>query len=92
MSTLDCFLVGLANGVATQSYRTNTNAVCVVMEGEGETRVGEETVTWGPKDIFSLPHGQWISHTATSTGARLFQITDRELFRRIDLLRDEFRP
>jgi len=92
MSTLDCFLVGLAKGAATQAYRTNTNAVCVVMEGEGESRVGEDTVTWGPKDIFSLPHGQWISHKATSAGARLFQITDRELFRRLDFLRDEFRP
>lgn len=91
MATLDCYLLGLARGADTAPYRTNSNAVCVVMEGEGRTRIGDETVEWGPKDIFNLPHGQWISHRASRATVRLFQITDREIFQRLDLLREERR-
>lgn len=92
LSTIDCYVLGLAKGVETAAYRTNSNAVCVVVEGEGQSRIGDDIVSWGPKDIFSLPHGQWISHKASSAKTRLFQITDRELFRRLDFLRDEIRP
>jgi gentisate 1,2-dioxygenase len=91
MSTIDCYLLGLTGGQATRAYRTNSNCVCVVKEGEGSSQVGEETITWGPKDIFALPHGQWISHTASTKTARIFQITDRETLRRLDYLRDEVR-
>ncbi len=90
MATLDCYLLGLTKGMETAAYRTNSNCVCVVMEGEGQSRVGDDTITWGPKDIFALPHGQWISHKASAT-ARLFQITDRELLHRLDVLREDFR-
>jgi gentisate 1,2-dioxygenase len=92
LSTIDCYLLGLSRGAETEAYRTNSNAACVVVEGEGSSRIGDDTVEWGPKDIFTLPHGQWISHKASSAKASLFQITDRELFRRLDFLRDEKRP
>lgn len=91
LSTIDCYVLGLAKGAETEAYRTNSNAVCVVAEGEGQSRIGDDVVTWGPKDIFSLPHGQWISHKASTADAKLFQITDRELFRRLDFLWDETR-
>jgi gentisate 1,2-dioxygenase len=90
MATLDCHLLGLAKGQETAPYRTNSNCVCVVMEGDGESLVGEDKIAWGPKDVVSLPHNKWISHKAASH-ARLFQITDRELLRRLDILRDETR-
>jgi gentisate 1,2-dioxygenase len=89
MSTIDCYLLGLEKGRATAPYRTNSNAVCVVVEGEGATTLGEETIRWAENDVFTLPHGYWISHTAAAVGAKLFQITDREILRRLDLLRDE---
>jgi len=91
MSTIDCYLLGLAQSQATRPYRSNSNCVCVVMEGEGSTTVGEEKIAWGRKDIFALPHGQWVSHTASSPKARIFQITDREILRRLDYLREEYR-
>jgi gentisate 1,2-dioxygenase len=87
-ATIDCYLLGLTAGRETKPYKTNSNCVCVVKEGQGKTRVGDDVVTWGPKDVFSLPHGLWISHHA-SKDARLFQITDREILRRLDILRDE---
>ena len=61
------------------------------MEGEGSSQIGEDKIAWGPKDIFSVPHGAWTSHKATTGTARLFQITDREILRRLDYLVDEVR-
>jgi gentisate 1,2-dioxygenase len=92
MSTIDCYLLGLAKGEETRPQRTNSNCVCVVMEGEGSSQIGEDKIVWGPKDIFSVPHGAWTSHKATTGTARLFQITDREILRRLDYLFDEVRP
>jgi len=91
LSTLDCYLLGLSQGQATVPQRTNANAVCVVMEGEGSSEIGDGKVNWGPKDVFSVPHGQWASHKASTRTARIFQITDREILRRLDILRDEVR-
>lgn len=89
MATIDCYLLGLAKGCDTAPYRTNSNAVCVVAEGRGVSTVGDDTVHWAENDVFTLPHGHRISHRAESDGAKLFQITDREMLRRLDLLRDE---
>jgi gentisate 1,2-dioxygenase len=90
MATIDCFLVALAKGQETAARKTNSNCVCVVVDGEGQSRIGEETVSWGPKDVFTIPHNQWATHKASSN-ARLFQITDRELLRRLEILREETR-
>ena len=91
MSTIDCYLLGLEQGKPTRPYRTNSNCVCVCMEGEGSSTVGEDKISWSRKDIFALPHNQWVSHTASSAKARIFQITDREILRRLDYLREEYR-
>ena len=40
-----------------------------------------QTFTWGPKDIFSLPHGNWITHHADGARATLFVVTDRDALR-----------
>ena len=89
MSTLDCYLLGLEKGRPTRGVRSNANAACVVAEGEGTSTIGEQRLRWEKNDIFTLPHGQWASHQAASAGAKLFQITDREILRRLDLLREE---
>lgn len=90
MATLDCYLLGLARGQETAARRTNSNCVCIVVDGEGQSHIGDDTIAWGPKDIFTLPHNQWVTHKA-SADARLFQITDREMLRRPDVLREESR-
>ena len=90
LSTIDCYLLGLSKGVETRGFRSNSNTVCVVVEGEGESQVGDDRIAWKPKDIFTLPHGQWVAHKASSAKASVFQISDRELFRRLDFLRDEY--
>ena len=91
MTTIDCYVLGLEKGRATRPYRTNSSAVCVVVDGEGTTEVNDTTLTWRENDVFVLPHGSWISHSAASENARLFQVSDREMLDRMGILRDELR-
>jgi gentisate 1,2-dioxygenase len=45
-------------------------------------------VSWDAHDVFSLPHGNWITHKANET-ATLFVVTDRDALRRLDLLKEQ---
>jgi gentisate 1,2-dioxygenase len=89
MPLLDCYLMQV-DRTETIPFRTTSNAVCHVVEGKGTSRVGDETITWGPKDIFSLPHGNWITHHAESDKATFFLVTDRDALKRLDLLREQY--
>ena len=71
--------------------RSTSNAIVTVVEGEGRSAVGEETVRWAEHDVFTVPHWNWTAHTAVSETARLFVYTDREVLRLFDFLRDEYR-
>jgi gentisate 1,2-dioxygenase len=90
MQLMDCYLSQIDRNTETVPYRTTSNAVCCVVEGNGSTRVGDDTLTWGPKDIFSLPHGNWITHRATSETATLFMVTDRDTLARLNLLKEQY--
>jgi gentisate 1,2-dioxygenase len=90
MPLLDCYMTQVDADTGTIPHRTTSNGVCVVVEGQGTSRVGNQTIDWSAKDIFSLPHGNWISHSAQSKSATLFVVTDREVFRRLDLLVEEY--
>jgi gentisate 1,2-dioxygenase len=90
MSLLDCYLTQIEAGAETIPFRTTGNAVAAVVEGRGTSRIGEKTLRWGPKDVFSMPHGNWIAHSADGGPARLFVVSDRDVLRRLDLLKEEF--
>jgi gentisate 1,2-dioxygenase len=92
MPTLDCFMLRLFAGKTTAVRRTTGNAICVVLDGEGESRIGDKTLTWQRNDVFTIPHWTWARHRAESERAHVFMMTDRELFRRLELLRDEIGP
>ena len=89
MPLMDCYLAQIDKGAETVRFRTTGNAVCLVCEGRGTTRVGDHTVSWEPHDVFSLPHGNWITHKADET-ATLFLVTDRDALRRLDLLKEQY--
>jgi gentisate 1,2-dioxygenase len=88
MALLDCYLLQIDRGAETKPVRSTATAVVAVVDGSGRTRCGEHTIEWGPKDIFTIPHGQWTSHSASDT-ARLFVTSSREILRRLDLLKEE---
>jgi gentisate 1,2-dioxygenase len=91
MPTMDLGLLDLPSGVETRPYRTMSNAIAVVAEGEGETHAGDRVYKWRKNDIFTLPHWSWISHKAASGTARMFLSTDRAVLDRLGLLREEWK-
>jgi len=89
MSLLDCLLVQIDAGRDTAPFRTSSHSVCVVVEGSGRTTSGDTTIAWNPKDVFTLPSGQWHTHHADER-TRIFITTDREILRRLDLLEETY--
>lgn len=87
--SLDCYLLQCASGRSTRPYRSTSNAVCVVARGQGHSRIGDTVIEWRRNDVFSLPHWNWISHTAATGDAMLFLMTDREWLASLGYLREE---
>ena len=87
MPTLDLYFKRI--DAPTRPIRTTYNAICLVVSGEGESKVGERNFQWSRHDVFTIPHWTWASHTARGT-AELFIVTDRAIYERLDLLREEF--
>ncbi len=90
MNLIDCYLWELAPRRPTRAQRSTSNAVAFVCEGRGASRIGGTRIAWSRNDLFTLPHGHWISHEGDDGGAILFLGTDRDVLRRLGLLADEF--
>ena len=88
MPTIDCYADRFDAGVSTLPKRTTATAIAVVIEGEGHTRIGDQRIAWKQHDVFTLPRWAWTEHKATRTST-IFVMSDRELLRRIDHLREE---
>jgi gentisate 1,2-dioxygenase len=86
MPTLDLFFTR-AEGT-TRPRRTTYNAICLVVSGEGRSSIGEQSFEWSQHDVFTIPHWTWASHT--SRAAELFIVTDRAIYERLELLREEY--
>ena len=77
MSALDCYAMRLPKGQATRPKRTTCNMMCLVVSGTGRSTVGEHTFDWEQHDVFSIPHWNFASHTATGGDADLFIVSDQ---------------
>lgn len=91
LPTIDCWALRLEQGRETKARRNTSNAICIVVEGEGRSSVGERSFTWSKHDIFSIPHWNWVSHCSSTDKAHLFFFSDRELYLRLGYLREEVR-
>jgi len=89
LPTLDCYLMACGQGQPTRPRRSTSNAICVVARGQGSSRVGAHTIAWARHDVFTLPHWNWISHTAASDDTVIFLMTDREFLAMMGYLREE---
>jgi gentisate 1,2-dioxygenase len=89
MSTLDLFFTKVEK--TTRPKRATYNAICLVVSGEGRSTVGEHSFEWSQHDVFTVPHWTWASHEAREEAAELFVVTDRAIYERLDLLREELR-
>ncbi len=91
MSLMDCYLLDLPAERDTQQRWSTAGTICVVAEGEGTTRIGDDAISWRRNDIFTLPGKTWHGHRAAAPGAKLFLSTDREVFARLGLLEEKTR-
>jgi gentisate 1,2-dioxygenase len=89
MPTLDLFLKRISS--RTTAGRATYNAICLVVSGDGRSTIGEQRFEWSRHDVFTIPHWTWATHEARSAAADLFIVTDRALYERLDLLREELR-
>ena len=88
MPTLDCYAARLSKNVPTRSKRATWNVICLVVAGEGRSTIGDQSFEWSQHDVFTIPHWTWARHEPRGT-AELFVVTDREIYERLDLLREE---
>src|SRR5689334_5942 len=66
MPTMALYVERLSTGTATRAYRTTANTVFQVMEGTGESTIGDQKFAWQRGDTFVAPGWNAISHRATS--------------------------
>ena len=76
LPTIAAFLQLLPKGFATTPYRATDATIFCASEGRGTSQVGDQTVAWGPRDIFVVPSWAPVSHTAHDE-AVLFSFSDR---------------
>ena len=88
MPTIAAFLQYLPSGFRGEPYRSTDATIYSIVEGQGETRVGDQTFTWGPRDIFVVPSWATVSHT-TREDAVLFSFSDRAAQKALGLWREE---
>lgn len=89
MPTMDCYAIRLEPGQTTRRKRSTASTICHVVEGTGRSKIGDKHITWSRHDIFTVPHWQWVSHTAETEAAYLTQVTNRDMLCKLGLLRDE---
>ncbi len=88
MPTIGTFIQLLPKGFATRPYRSTDGTVYVVVEGEGESRVGDQLFRWQPHDIFVVPSWVPVSHEAAGE-AVLFSYSDRPVQEKLGLWREQ---
>ena len=88
LATIAAFLQLLPKGFPGKAYRSTDSTIYNVVEGRGKSRIGSQTFTWGPRDIFVVPSWQPVSHEA-SEDAVLFSASDRAAQKALGLWREE---
>jgi gentisate 1,2-dioxygenase len=88
MPTVGTFLALLPGGFTTAPYRATDGTVYSVVEGTGETLIGDTAIRWKPRDLFIVPSWHQHRHRAASD-AVLFSFSDRPTQEALSLWREE---
>ncbi len=88
MPTIAAFIQLLPAGFATRPYRSTAATVFVAVEGEGQTRIGDQLFEWQAHDIFVVPSWAPVSHQAARE-AVLFSYSDRPVQEKLGLWREQ---
>ncbi len=88
MPTISTFIQLLPKDFRSEPYRSTDGAVYTVIEGSGETEVGDTTLAWGPRDVFVVP--SWLPHRHLAREeAVLFSFSDRGVQQKLGLWRED---
>jgi gentisate 1,2-dioxygenase len=87
MPTIGAFMQLLPKGFSGKPYRQTDGAIYTVVEGRGQTRVGDTVYAWRPRDIFVVPSWMPVSHEAAED-AVLFSLSDRPAQQALGLWRE----
>ena len=89
MPLLDTLMLELTAQQWSLPTQTNANQVIAVVEGEGESLVGDARFSWKARDVFTIPQHSWASHVALSGNARFFVVSDADVLRRLNVLTEQ---
>lgn len=89
LALLDASMMQVDAGIQTTPVRSNANLVIAVVEGEGESLVGDQRIRWSARDVFTVPQHNWASHHAIGSDARFFVVSDADAMQRLNLLKEE---
>lgn len=90
MPTIQCRLHRLVPERRTRRHRHTWSTIYHVVDGAGETSVGDRVFRWNAHDVFVVPAWQWHEHrTVRSRDAVLFSISDEPVYRAFALDRTE---
>jgi gentisate 1,2-dioxygenase len=88
LPTIAAFLQLLPQGFGGTPYRSTDATVFCVVEGRGESRVGDQTFEWETHDVFVAPSWTPVSHSARGQ-AVLFSFSDRPAQQALGLWREQ---
>ena len=88
MPTMATFIQLLPAKFKSSPYRSTDATVFSVVEGRGRTRVGDEWLDWGPKDIFVAPSWHVLVHEALEGECVLFSFSDRVVQEKLGIWRE----
>jgi gentisate 1,2-dioxygenase len=88
MAAIGAFMQLLPTGFRGAAYRSTDSTIYSVVEGRGQTRVGNTTLDWKERDIFVVPSWYPVSHEAR-TEAVLFSFSDRPAQKALGFWREQ---
>jgi gentisate 1,2-dioxygenase len=87
LPTMGAHLALLPQGFKGEPYRSTDGAIFVCAEGNGQTKIGNETFEWIKNDVFVVPPWVSYSHTADKESV-LFSISDRPMQEALGIWRE----
>jgi gentisate 1,2-dioxygenase len=88
LPTIGTFIQLIPKEFSTIPYRCTDATVFTVVEGTGESRIGDTVIRWKPRDVFVAPGWLWQSHSASSD-AVIFSASDRPVQDALGLWREQ---
>jgi len=88
MPTIGAFLQFLPNGFSGSRSRSTDATVYHVIEGRGQSRVGDTILAWQAHDIFVVPSWAPVAHDA-DVDTVLFSFSDRPVQKALGLWREQ---